>query len=80
MNWNNHPISEWKLVYRVLHGQLARHPELIDSGFLADLQRHLQVQAQSDGVDVSDHGSWDAWLGNESLSCAVRMAGRSSIN
>ena len=80
MNWNNHPISEWKLVYRVLHGQLARHPELIDSGFLADLQRYLQVQAQSDGVDVSDHGSWDAWLGNESVSCAIRMAGRSSIN
>ncbi len=80
MNWNNHPISEWKLVYRVLHGQLARHPELIDSGFLADLQRYLQVQAQSNGVDVSDHGSWDAWLGNESVSCAVRMAGRSSIN
>lgn len=80
MNWNNHPISEWKLVYRVLHGQLARHPELIDSGFLSDLQRYLQVQAQSDGVDVSDHGSWDAWLGNEPVSCAVRMAGRSSIN
>ena len=80
MNWTNHPISEWKLVYRVLHGQLARHPELIDSGFLADLQRYLQVQAQSDGVDVSDHGSWDSWLGNESVSCAVRMAGRSSIN
>ena len=80
MNWNNHPISEWKLVYHILHGQLARHPELIDSGFLADLQRYLQVQAQSNGVDVSDHGSWDAWLGNEPVSCAVRMAGRSSIN
>lgn len=80
MDWKIHPVSEWKLVYRVLHGQLSRHPELIDSDFLAALQRYLQLQAQTDGIDVSDHGSWDAWLGNQPVSCAVRLAARGPIN
>jgi len=80
MNWSVHPNQEWKLVYRVLHSQLAKHPDLIDSSFLHSLQRHLQSQAQSEGVDISDHGAWDQWLGNQAVSCAVRMAGRGPIN
>lgn len=58
-----HQLDELKLVYRVLHSGIARHPELMDSDFLIDLQGFLQRQAQADGVDVTDHGAWEDWLG-----------------
>ncbi len=73
------PLGERKLVYRVLHGSLTRHPELMDSTFLDALQADLQKLATADGVDVSDHGAWDAWLGNEPVACAVRVANRQVI-
>lgn len=73
---NNYPLAERKLIYRVLHSQLTEHPDLIDTQFLLDLQQSLQQMAQREGVDVADHGAWDAWLGNESTACDVRMQGR----
>jgi hypothetical protein len=75
-----YPLAEGKLVYRVLHRHLTEHPDLLDATFFDDLQRHLQNQAQVDGVDVTDHGAWDAWLGNEPVSCATRMQQRSTLN
>lgn len=55
-------LSELKTTYRVLHRNLTEYPELIDLEFLDDLQRHLQGAATADGIDISDHGAWDAWL------------------
>lgn len=71
--------SEQKIVYRALHQQLTRLPELMDTQFLYELQSALQKQAQAEGVDVSDHGAWDAWLGNEAAACSVRNAKRAVI-
>ena len=71
-----YPLSEQKLVYRVLHKHLTDFPALMDSTFLDDLQRTLQKAATLDGVDVADHGQWDDWLGNEVVGCDVRVANR----
>lgn len=76
---SGYPLAEQKLVYRVLHRHLAEQPELMDSTFLHDLQVGLQKAATDEGVDVADHGQWDAWLGNETVACDVRMAGRRRI-
>ena len=57
-------LGELKLVYRLLHNQLPKQPALMDSQLLHDLQIHLQQQARADGVDVSSHGEWAAWLNN----------------
>jgi hypothetical protein len=73
-------LDELKLVYRVLHGRLSAHLELLDSHFFADLQAYLHKQAGAEGVDVTDHGAWDAWLGNEAVSCSARMGRRSEFN
>ncbi len=62
----DYPISELKTIYRVLHAALPENPELMDSGFLGDLQRCLQKQAAREGVDVSLHAQWAAWLGYDS--------------
>lgn len=75
----NYPLSEQKLIYRVLHQHLTAHPELMDCTFLDDLQSNLQKAAQADGVDVADHGAWDTWLGNEVVGCDVRVAKRQVI-
>jgi hypothetical protein len=72
----DYPLPEQKLIYRVLHQHLFDHPALMDSAFLLDLQRSLQQRAQADGVDVSDHGAWDEWLGNSPGSCEQRVRGR----
>jgi hypothetical protein len=69
-------LAERKLVYRVLHAQLIDCPELIDTEFLHDLQKSLQQQALGEGIDVADHGAWDAWLGNTAVGCDVRVAAR----
>ena len=75
----NYPLTERKLIYRVLHQHLIEHPDLMDTAFLLDLQRSLQQQAQAEGVDVSDHGAWDDWLGNTPTSCEQRVRGRRVI-
>lgn len=75
------PVDEMKLIYRVLHANLAQHIELMDSSFLHDLQRALQALARSEGIDATDHGAWDAWLGNEdALPCEERVAGRQVLS
>ena len=76
----NYPLAELKLIYRVLHNHLTEHPDLLDSRFLEDLQQRLHRQARAEGVDIADHGAWDAWLGNEAVSCATRMEKRASLN
>jgi hypothetical protein len=76
---NHYPLAERKLVYCVLHQHLTEHPELMDCTLLDDLQTGLQKIAQSEGVDVTDHGAWDEWLGNEPTNCAVRVANRKLI-
>ncbi len=58
--------QDLKLVYKTLHGQLLSEPDLMDSKFLNELQLWLQTLAQTDGVDISDHGKWDAWLNSRS--------------
>jgi hypothetical protein len=75
----HYPLAEQKLVYRVLHRHLTETPELMDSQFLQDLQTQLQKQALAEGVDVADHGAWDAWLGNEVVSCESRVKNRRVI-
>jgi hypothetical protein len=53
----------------------------MDSSFLHDLQGALQELARREGIDATDHGAWDAWLGNEdALSCEERMAGRHALS
>jgi hypothetical protein len=73
---DHYGLDDLKLIYRVLHRHLAEHTDLLDSDFFSDLQRHLQRQASAEGVDVSDHGAWDAWLGNVAVSCATRLEKR----
>ncbi len=77
---NDYSIKELKLVYRILHKNLPSHTELMDSDFLSDLQTMLQKKAQLEGVDVGNHGDWDAWLGNEVVSCQIRNENRTSLN
>ncbi len=55
-------VGDLKRVYRVLHGALPAEPELMDSELLAELQTWLQQRAAADGVDVSLHADWAAWL------------------
>lgn len=62
-----HSLDELKLVYRVLHRHLARHPELMDTHFLVELQGFLHRMAQTDGVDGTDHGAWDEWLARDAV-------------
>jgi hypothetical protein len=76
----NYPLDELKLVYRVLHKHLGQNTELMDTRFFYDLQRFLHKKAQADGVDIADHGAWDAWLGNAPVSCETRMEGRTFFN
>jgi hypothetical protein len=57
--------AERKTIYRILHAQLTRHPELMESELLHDLQTLLQCEAVAAGVDVADHGAWDRWLRTE---------------
>jgi hypothetical protein len=76
----SYPLAELKLIYRVLHRHLAQHVELLDARFFDDLQRYLQRKARDEGVDVTDHGAWDAWLGNQPVSCASRVEKRTLLN
>jgi len=74
-----HSLEELKLVYRLLHRHLADHPELMDTHFLIELQNFLHAKAVADGVDTTDHGAWDRWLGNESVGCDIRTSRRRTI-
>jgi hypothetical protein len=69
-------LEELKVTYRVLHRNLTDYPDLMDSSFLDDLQHHLQSLARAQGIDTTDHGQWDAWLGNEVFACSTRMEQR----
>ncbi|MCK6455360.1 MAG: hypothetical protein L6Q92_02340 [Phycisphaerae bacterium] len=72
-----HDLEELKLVFRVLHRQLADVPELMDTHFLTELQRFLLAAAGSDGVDVADHTAWDRWLGGAAGdACRIRDSNR----
>jgi len=77
---NQYSVNELKLVYRILHKNLATHIELMDADFLSDLQSLLQKKAVVDGIDVGDHGAWDAWLGNETVACQIRNENRTQLN
>lgn len=60
-------LDELKQVYRALHSMLPEYPDLMDSALLEQLQRELQERAAADGVDVSLHAKWAAWLGEPPL-------------
>jgi len=53
---------------------------LMDADFLSDLQTILQKKAVADGIDIGDHGAWDAWLGNNAISCQIRNENRTQLN
>lgn len=59
---NTYPLSELKLIYTILHTQIVEQPDLMDSELLHDLQSLLQQQATQNGIDVSTHAEWAAWL------------------
>ena len=45
------------------------------------LHSQLRKTAQNEGVDVGDHGAWDAWLGNtDAPSCSIRNTQRETWN
>ena len=58
----DYSLDELKLIYRILQQQLAEHSALMDSDLLQDLQRYLQDKAKQDGIDISMHADWAAWL------------------
>jgi len=60
-----YPLAELKLIYQLLHQQLPQQPALMDSQLLHELQNHLQQQAGNDGIDISLHTEWAAWLANQ---------------
>jgi hypothetical protein len=60
--------TDLKLVYRTLHASLLENPDLIDSAFFSELQTWLQTLAQVEGVDVSLHAAWEAWLAGQTVS------------
>jgi hypothetical protein len=64
MPLDGYPLNELKLIYQLLHSQLPEQMALMDSQLLHDLQTYLQRQATTDGVDVSLHAEWAAWLNN----------------
>ncbi len=66
----DYELTDLKRIYRTLHGQLQQDFELMDSGFLQDLQDYLQSRASGDGVDISVHAQWAAWLNDgKPVSC-----------
>ena len=61
----DYPLAELKHIYRLLHAQLADNMELMDAQLMEDLQSLLQQRARAEGVDVSHHAQWAAWLGED---------------
>jgi hypothetical protein len=73
----SHPLAKYdaeelKLVYLTLHRQLSENVDLMDSKLLADLQQYLHALAAASGVDVTDHGALDTWLGKKPVACENR--------
>lgn len=67
---DGYELTDLKRVYRTLHRQLQEDFELMDSGLLLDLQTLLQARATAEGVDVSIHAQWLAWLNDgKPVSC-----------
>jgi len=67
----HYELRDLKRIYRTLHSQLQQDFELMDSELLQDLQTYLQAQAKADGVDVSLHAQWAAWLNDgKPVSCS----------
>lgn len=62
----DYPLTELKLIYNLLHANIQLNFELMDSELLSDLQKHLQTEAASEGIDVTHHAQWKAWLDNQS--------------
>ncbi len=61
----DYSITELKLIYNLLHANVSSHFELMDSELLSDLQKHLQNAASREGIDVTHHAHWQAWLDNQ---------------
>ena len=61
----DYPVTELKLIYSLLHANVSSHFELMDSELLSDLQTHLQNAASREGIDVTHHAQWQAWLDNQ---------------
>ena len=59
---DQYSLDDLKRVYRHLHNQLQEDFELMDSDLLQDIQTLLQSRAREEGVDVSVHAQWAAWL------------------
>lgn len=62
----DYSLTELKLIYSLLHANVSSHSELMDSELLTDLQNHLQQAASREGVDVTHHAQWKAWLDKQS--------------
>lgn len=68
---DNYELTDLKRIYRTLHRQLQEDLELMDSELLLDLQTWLQSKAGAEGVDVSIHAQWSAWLNDgKPVSCS----------
>jgi hypothetical protein len=70
-------LPQLKSLYRTLFTQLRAEPgaDLDESDCLIELQVFLHRKAQQDGVDVTHHAAWEAWLGNEApVPCEQRYA------
>ena len=75
------PLDEWKLVYRILHGHLREHLDLMDADVFSALQVKLQAAARAAGIDVTDHAAWDRWLGHVDVpSCEARVEARGLLD
>ncbi len=72
-------IDELKRVYRILHDNLLSDMDLMDTDFLEALQRWLQYRASQDGVDVTDHSLWDAWLNGKTAVSAAPQTGMGRV-
>ena len=67
---DSYEVTDLKRIYRSLHKQLQEDFELMDSEILLDLQTWLQAKAGTEGVDVSIHAQWAAWLNDgKPVSC-----------
>lgn len=70
-------LIDFKHIYRALFAQLRADPEadLDESDFLMHVQIVLQREAQSAGVDISNHSDWERFLGEaQPISCEERYA------
>jgi len=67
---DSYELTDLRRIYRTLHAQLQIDFELMDSDLLHDLQTWLQAKAGEEGVDVSVHAQWAAWLNDgKPVSC-----------